>query len=449
MIIRHSLAAVVSLVSFAAVAQEQAPAAAEPREFPATLAEHAVLPAQTFAAAPADAPFMFTVSGRYAGSGEQANVRIDQLYAIPSATSGLARPFPGQPVQGFSGIRSLGDGTFLVLTDNGFGARATSPDTLLMFHHVRPDWENGTVAVLETTFLRDPDGHVPFRIVNESTPERYLTGADFDPESIQPVGDRYWIGDEFGPYLIEIDAEGVVQSFHETLVDGIAYRSPENHNVLMPAGPDMPMPEFNARRSRGYEGMAVSPDGATLYPMLEGSPWVAEEGAYLEIGGKFVLPIFEFDPATGTWGDTVRYYQIEDFGHSLGDFNMIDENRALIIERDGGQGNAAEGWPENPAMFKRIYLVDLSDTTADGVVRKIGYIDLMNIQDPDGVALAGTRDGVFTFPFETIEDVDMVDETHIVVADDNNFPNSTGRAEGVADNNEFILLDVADFLAAE
>jgi len=30
---------------------------------------------------------------------------------------------------------------------------------------------------------------VPFRIVNENTPRRYLTGSDFDIESIQPIGD--------------------------------------------------------------------------------------------------------------------------------------------------------------------------------------------------------------------------------------------------------------------
>jgi hypothetical protein len=445
---RSLLLASLSLIAVSsAMAQDTAaPATTDVPAFPARLTSHAILPSQTFAAAPSDAPHYFTVSGRFAGSAEQANRRVDELYGIPSAASGLGRPFPGQPVQGFSGIRSLGDGTFLVLTDNGFGSRASSPDTLLMFHHVRPDWETGTVAVLETTFLSDPDGHVPFRIVNEATEERYLTGSDFDPESIQPVGDHYWIGDEFGPYLIEVDADGIVQSFHETIVGGITYRSPENLDVLTPAGPDAAMPEFNVRRSRGYEGMAVSPDGTTLYPMLEGAPWVAEEGKYLEIGGHFVLPIFEFDVASGTWGDTVRYFPLEDFSHSLGDFNMIDERRALIIERDPGQGG---DWSENPAVFKRVYLVDLMDTDENGLVRRIGYIDLMNIEDPDGVARTGSEGGVFTFPFETIEDVDMIDATHIIVADDNNFPNSTGREQGVADNNEFIVLEVADFLAAE
>ena len=50
--------------------------------------------------------------------------------------TGIYLPIVGQPVQGFSGISSLGGGEFLVLTDNGFGSRANSPDSLLMFHRV-------------------------------------------------------------------------------------------------------------------------------------------------------------------------------------------------------------------------------------------------------------------------------------------------------------------------
>ena len=39
--------------------------------------------------------------------------------------------------------------------------------------------------------------------------------------------------------------------------------------------------------------------------------------------------------------------------------------------------------------------------------------------------------------------------SEIVVANDNNYPFSSGRAPGVADDNEFILLEVGDLLRAE
>ena len=43
----------------------------------------------------------------------------------------------------------------------------------------------------------------------------------------------------------------------------------------------------------------------------------------------------------------------------------------------------------------------------------------------------------------------MVDATHIIVGNDNNLPFSAGRAPNKADDNEFVLLEVGDFLKAE
>jgi hypothetical protein len=107
---------------------------------------------------------------------------------------------------------------------------------------------------------------------------------------------------------------------------------------------------------------------------------------------------------------------------------MIDVDTGLIIERD-----TLEGLPEDvcsgalrpdcyptPAKFKRVYKISLKDADADGFVKKIGYVDLLNIKDPNGAAKRGTKDGVFKFPFVTIENVDVVDGEHIVVANDNN-----------------------------
>ena len=188
-------------------------AAAAQTKFPSVLEGHAILPAMTLVPAPADAPPDLQISGRFAGPPGQ---RIDTPESVPGISAlsdkaaprptGISLPFKGQPVQGLSGIKNLKDGTFLTLTDNGFGSKANSPDAMLMFHVVKPDWKTGAVEHVSTTFLNDPDRKVPFRIVNENTPKRYLTGSDFDIESIQPIGDALWFGDEFGPFLIKTDA---------------------------------------------------------------------------------------------------------------------------------------------------------------------------------------------------------------------------------------------------
>lgn len=412
--------------------------------FPATLKAHAQLSAHSFVAAPEGASPYYNVSGRFT-----KGARNETLYGNYQEASGLSLPFPGQPLQGFSGIRSLGDDRFLVLTDNGFGAKANSSDVVLMFNIVKVNWTEGRVAIEKTVQLSDPDHKVPFPIMNEATEARTLTGADFDIESIQPVGENYWIGDEFGPWIIEVNGEGHVQRVLATKPGGKLIQSPDNFFVQTPNPGGALQDTVLSYRSGGYEGMAISEDQSTLYPLLEKPVFDPETGGKKHVSGKPVLSMFELSPETGEWGDMVRYYPLEDENHAIGDFNLIEGTRGLIIERDNGQGDPREGWAENPATFKRIYLIDLNRMDENNVLEKIAYIDLMNIQDPEGIAPRGTIDGTFSFPFVTIEDVDRVDETTIVVANDNNYPFSVGREQGRADDNEMILLDVADFLNAQ
>ncbi|MGO1427117.1 MAG: esterase-like activity of phytase family protein [Halomonas sp.] len=412
--------------------------------FPATLTGHSQLSGGTFIPAPGGAAEHYNVSGRFTGN----EGRIERLYTNVQAT-GLALPFPSQPLQGFSGIRSLGDGRFLVLTDNGFGSKANSSDVILMFNIIKPDWDSGRVAIEETIQLSDPNRKVPFPIMNEATPGRFLTGADFDLESIQPVGDSYWLGDEFGPWIIQVDSEGEVLQVLATDPSGTPLRSPDNAFALTP-NPGAPLADdVVVFRSGGYEGMALSEDQTTLYPLLEKPIWDSNTSAPEAIDDTPVLRMFELDAETSEWGDTTRYYPLESADHAIGDFNLIGGTRGLIIERDSRQGDPREEWADNPAKFKRIYLIDLERTDEQGVLEKIAYIDLMDIQDPDGIAPRGTHNGSFNFPFVTIENVDRVDERTIVVANDNNYPFSIGRQQGRADDNELILLDVEEFLNAQ
>jgi hypothetical protein len=426
----------------------------------AELKGHAVLPAGTMVPPPVDAPRTLVVSGRFAGGGGK---RIEAPGSVEGTSpqapdvaprgTGTFLPFVGQAVQGFSGIGSLGDGEFLVLTDNGFGSKANSPDAMLMLHRLRPDWASGRVRLAETVFLRDPDKVIPFELNLESTAERYLTGADLDPESVQPVGELVWIGDEFGPSLVAVDRSGKVVHFSETRIDGETVRSPDHHAVRVPAAPE-PV-TFEVRRSRGFEGMAASPDGRFLYPMLEGPLYLGGDAASPEkVDGREVARILEFHVAARGFTGRHWKYPLEADGHGIGDFNLVDGSRGLVIERDNKEGDPrlrCRGEPEpgcfhDPAAFKRVYLVDLGRADARGMLEKIAYVDLLDIKDLGGVARAGTADGVFAFPFVTIESVDAVDGRTIVVANDNNFPFSNGRKPLAADDNELILLDVGDLM---
>jgi hypothetical protein len=90
----------------------------------------------------------------------------------------------------------------------------------------------------------------------------------------------------------------------------------------------------------------------------------------------------------------------------------------------------------------------MTEANVNAAVRKIAYVDLLNIADPQKISRKPLENGVLTFPFFTIENVDVIDERHIIVGNDNNLPFSTSRDPNKADDNELIILDVGQFLSA-
>jgi len=363
------------------------------------LEARAILPADTFAPGP--------VSGQLIG---------------PGPINGIPVPFSSQPVQGFSAVLPAEPGSYWVMEDNGYGAKANSADFLLRMYHMTPHFRTakggaGTVDVGDFIQLRDPDAKVPFPLTR---PDRLLTGADFDIESVRRVKDgTLWFGDEFGPFLLHTDATGKVL---EAPIPLPGVQAPENPFLV--GAPNLPS-------SGGFEGMAMSKNGKTLYPMLEKA--VAGDDPQLR-------RINEFDLASGSYTGRIRWYRLDPGSVSIGDFTQVDENRFVVIERDGGQGTAAH--------VKRIYLVDFRDVNPDGTLAKTLAVDLMDIPDPDGISLPGRPGDIglgstFSFPYVTIEDVLPLDKERLLVINDNNFPFSTGRNPSLPDYDDFIIVRTA------
>ncbi|MEV0972908.1 esterase-like activity of phytase family protein [Microtetraspora glauca] len=360
----------------------------------ATLTGFAVLPAETFV--PGSEP-----SGSAIGAGP---------------FNGIAAPFAGQPVQGFSGVVRRGDGTFDVLSDNGYGAKANSADFLLRVHHIKPDVSTGKVKVLGGFNLSDPGKHITFPLTRQ---DRVLTGADFDVESIVRAKDgTLWIGDEFGPFLLHFSATGKLLS---APVELPGVKAPENP-YLNGGNP-------NLGSSKGFEGMARSVDGKRLYPLLEGTVTGDEAGT---------LRMYEFDVRKGAYTKRRWTYQLESPSNAIGDAISVDGHRFLIIERDNAQGDAA--------AFKRVYLADTRDRDHDGKLDKTLVADLLDLANPKGIGGFGPT---FRFPFQTIEDIALLDDQTLALLNDNNFPFSSGRTAGKADDNEFITVRLSRRLHAD
>ena len=105
-----------------------------------------------------------------------------------------------------------GTGEYLMMPDNGFGGKANSrrlPDSRVLRHPGLQDsqgWVRRRRRRRATSSSPIPIGLIGFPIVREGTSERWLTGGDIDPESVQRdrSGDL-WVGDEFGPWILHFD----------------------------------------------------------------------------------------------------------------------------------------------------------------------------------------------------------------------------------------------------
>jgi 2',3'-cyclic-nucleotide 2'-phosphodiesterase (5'-nucleotidase family)/alkaline phosphatase/endonuclease/exonuclease/phosphatase family metal-dependent hydrolase len=246
--------------------------------------------------------------------------------------------------------------------------------------------------------------------------ERFLVlDEDGTPQTAEEEYEQY----------IELGVDGYFTDFPATgdlvrdRVTGEFVKSPDNPTII-----NNPQ-EANLPRSRGFEGMAYSPDRKTLYPLLEGSVTGDPDNA---------LRIYKYDVATASYADElVGYYRLDDPSHAIGDFTPINDNQFLVIERDPNEGEAAE--------FKKVFLVDFSQVNEDGFVFKKELVDLLNVQDPNDIDGDGST--TFRFPYVTIEDILVVDENTILLANDNNYPFSSGRPPG-PDNTQIIQIKLPE-----
>jgi hypothetical protein len=378
--------------------------------------------------------------------------------------NGVTPPYAGQPIPGFSGmIPAVTPGRFFALPDNGFGAQTNSADFVIGFYQVTPSFKTvgdgttspGPVAVHGFTPFSDPfrlldstyitDGPVYNRVNYYPTGPQIpvdasirtgtlLTGADFDVESIARMDDgTFWVGEEFGPYLLHFNAQGQLMSApirHPVL------RAPQNPRNASEGPSNLPS-------SRGFESMTRNGDGSKLYLTTEASIASELDKRMLEIyefdtrsaqytGRSFSYAKDSSDPITGGAGNASNIFVTGDMTHVAGD-------RYIVIERDDFQGppNSA-----NPPRQKKLYLIGLNEVDEGGVLKKRLIVDLLDIADPDDIGgpLAGIPEDVFNFPLQSVESVTPVDDFTLLVGLDNNYPGGNGRVPGTPDGTEIITL---------
>jgi Esterase-like activity of phytase len=216
---------------------------------------------------------------------------------------------------GFSALASIGDSEYLTVTDRGPNDDADreldddsgvycadKPSGKVIFlpgfnpQIVRLEVRDGVVSVRQRIRLHDgrhPASGVPNLTFDENTYTQTdaasktcakipNTGGVIDPFGVDTEGiamdprdGSYWLADEYRPSVIHVGRDGqILARIVPGDLPGLSTASDYATAVAAAGGsfavqPVLPGVVNAFRKNRGFEGLAVSPDGRTLYAVLQ------------------------------------------------------------------------------------------------------------------------------------------------------------------------------------
>ena len=177
-----------------------------------------------------------------------------------------------------------------------------------------------------------------------------------------------WVGDEFGPWILHFNADGVLLEAPFALPGGLM--SPNNPALVGHGDP---------AQQPGVRGHGHHPR-----PLPLRRSWRAPRS-----------PTRRSTPTVGSCSSTTPSGALHrpDVGlpRRSGDHVRVRRRRRssrhelVVVERDGGLGHRA--------VPRRVYVVDLRQVAADGSLAKRLVLDLATIPDPDLVSLPAIHPG--------------------------------------------------------
>jgi hypothetical protein len=260
------------------------------------------------------------------------------------------------------------------LSDRGAGGGTLPYDTRVQRFTVDVNPSTGAISnfqVVQTVKFTDATGTLPFNGLAPS-PTNVL-GRSLDPEGfvVNPKTGRFLVSDEYGPSLYEFNRDGTLARTFTTPASLIGRNATVTPNV--PNFADDTGNTAGKRTNRGFEGLAITPDGKFTFAMLQ-SPMLDEGG----LGNGRYNRIVKFDNATGLAVAQYAYLmEGSSQGRGISALVALNDHEFLVLERNNrGVGVASELTPPN----KKVYKIDIT-----------GASDVSEITLPDSGALPGGR----------------------------------------------------------
>ncbi len=315
--------------------------------------------------------------------------------ATPAFVNGIAIPGDSAGLSGDTGLSSrLGFFSDIYfdpnrnewwgLADRGPGGGTISYETRVERFTLGINATTGAISnfqVAQTIKFTDPQGLLaqgaPGNLNGLAPNPKSILGRSFDPEGfvVNPRSGRFLVSDEYGPSLYEFNRDGALNRVFATPANLV----PRNAGTGIVNFADDSGNTAGKRINRGYEGLAISPDGKFAYAMLQSA--MLDEG-----GGSGVFTrIVKYDTDTGA--AVAQYaYRMEGSsqGRGISALVALNDHEFLVLERNNrGVGVDSELTPPNKKVFK----IDLTgatdvsalDLTDDGTTLKPGITPVAKV----------------------------------------------------------------------
>jgi hypothetical protein len=292
------------------------------------------------------------------------SLAMSSAYAAPAFVNGLA--VDGATLDASGGVM-VNDGRlgffsdihydalrneWWALSDRGPGGGTLPYETRVHRFEVDVDRDTGAISnfrIRHTLIFRKGatalDGYAP----TEAGP----LGLAFDPEGlvVNPRTGHLLVSDEYGPSLLEFNRAGRLvrrytlpaEVLPRDAATGVVNHANDTGNTA------------GKRSNRGFEGLAISPDGRTVYAMLQSA--MLDEGGSNGVYNRIVA----FD--TRTARPLAQYaYRMEGSsqGRGISALVAVNDREFLVLERN----NRGLGVDANLASpNKKVFRIDLTGAT--------------------------------------------------------------------------------------
>lgn len=250
---------------------------------------------------------------------------------------------------------------FWGLADRGPGGGTLSYDTRVERFTLSVNPNTGAISnfqTAQTVMFTDPNnllGAGAGANLNGLAPSPTSTlGRAFDPEGVVVRSNgNLLISSEYGPAVYEFNRAGELQRVLTTPANVIPSNG-TTPNFASDAGNTQ-----GTRTNRGFEGLAITPDGKYAYAMLQ-SPMLNEGGA--SGNGEFIR-IVKFDLTTGqSVGQYAYHMETTAQGRGISSLVAINDTQFMVLERNNrGVGVAGTNFAGPPD--KSVFLIDLTNAT--------------------------------------------------------------------------------------